>query len=108
MPLDITVMNAPAGVMVDHIDGNTLNNQRENLQLITNSRNLMKSKRALGGGIFHRLRPNEYWEPRMRVDGRIVRLGIYKSKEEAEAVLAAAREHVWNLPEFNPDGVRLQ
>lgn len=35
------ITRAPTGYVVDHIDGDTLNNQRENLQVTTNSRNLM-------------------------------------------------------------------
>lgn len=98
------IMRAPSDMIIDHIDGNTLNNQRENLQITTLSRNAMKGKTALNGGLY--LRDGKYWEARMRVDGRIVRLGRHPTKAKAQAMLDAARAHAWSA-RFNPDGFKL-
>jgi len=38
------IMDCPKGLVVDHIDGNTLNYQRDNLQCITQSLNMCKMK----------------------------------------------------------------
>ena len=96
------ITRAPAGLMVDHIDGDTFNNTRENLQVVTNSRNLMRAAHRKWPGVtLH----NGKWEGRLRVDGRIVRLGAYDTREEAVAMVAAAREHVWNDQSFNELGV---
>jgi len=37
----------PEDMEIDHIDGNGLNNQRENLQFVTHKENMMKSKNSM-------------------------------------------------------------
>lgn len=44
MTLHRFILNAPEGMLVDHKDGNTLNNQKINLRLCTASQNCMNSK----------------------------------------------------------------
>lgn len=40
------IMNAPKGKVVDHINHDTLDNRRENLRVITNTKNLQNRKGA--------------------------------------------------------------
>lgn len=97
------VSAAPAGMVVDHIDGNPLNNTRENLQITTNARNVMRSR--TGGVTFDRNLGK--WRVRKRVDGRMVSFGLFASREAADAMLASAMKHIWHSDEFNPLGTVL-
>lgn len=49
------IMNAPKGLVVDHIDGNGLNNQRDNLRVVTthqNNRNQHTLKTSKYPGVY--------------------------------------------------------
>jgi len=94
------ILAAPKGYVVDHIDGNPLNNRRENLQIATYSRNIM---RAYAGGTVGMA--GNRWRARMRVDGRPVSLGCYATREEAQAALVEARKMVWSDPAINELGI---
>lgn len=96
------IIGAPKGRVVDHINGDGLDNRKENLRICTQSQNL-RNKRN------HRLeqghlkgctwRKDAYlWEAQIWIDGRKVNLGYYRSQEEAHAayVKAAAK----NFGEF--------
>lgn len=62
------IMSPERGMVVDHIDGNPLNNTRENLQITTTARNVMRSRS--GGVTFDK--HHQMWRVRKRVDGRMV------------------------------------
>ena len=53
------IMNPPPGMVVDHIDGNTLNNQRSNLRVVTPGENV-RNRKAQPYGI-HRYR-GVFWD----------------------------------------------
>jgi hypothetical protein len=86
------VLAPPKGMVVDHIDGDPLNNTRDNLQIISQSRNCMKSRTAIKGGVTaHRGK----WRARMRVDGEMHSLGVYQDRDYAQAVVDAYRALMW-------------
>lgn len=90
------VMDAQPGQIVDHIDGNPLNCQRENLQFITQSRNLMKSSLAsrTSGTYFHK--GSGKWGARCRVDGKLVYIGMFDTQADAATAVKAVRDLAWS------------
>ncbi|WP_186276540.1 HNH endonuclease signature motif containing protein [Burkholderia gladioli] len=81
--------------MLDHIDGNGLNNRIENLRVCTPAQNQYNSRRKVSnrsghkGVVFHPKCPRKPWQAKIVVDGRVVSLGYYATVEEAGAAYAA-------------------
>jgi hypothetical protein len=81
------------GVVVDHIDHDTLNNMKSNLRVCTHAENKMNrgiNKNNLSGfkGVSQLKckrgsREYTYWRARINYQNKSVYLGIFKTKEEA-------------------------
>ncbi len=91
------IMGDPPGLVVDHINGNTSDNRRENLRICTHAENCrngrMRSHNKLGvKGVY--LEKGSY-RAQLVVDRKRLRLGTFKTLEEAKAayVEAANRYH---------------
>lgn len=72
--------------IVDHIDRNGLNNQKNNLRICTNSLNLRNCPRTRQGRSGYRgvtSLPRDRWLARINHDGKHLRIGMYTDKEEA-------------------------
>lgn len=91
------IMNpADSTVVVDHIDGNPLNNRKNNLRIITwdqNAQNISSNRRSITGvrGVSLDNRWGERWRARIRVNGKDINLGYYDTKEEAEEAVKKGR-----------------
>jgi hypothetical protein len=82
-------------MMVDHIDGNDENNQRENLRAVSKSVNQRNRYTHRAGGLFgagllrgNRRRP---WVAQLWAGGRLTRLGYFATEQEAHDRAEAAR-----------------
>lgn len=93
------IMEAPAHLEVDHINGNKLDNRRANLRLVSRGENQqnLRELRADNSSGYRGVarRPDGSWQAPLRLDGHLHWLGRHPTVEAAnEAVLAFRREHM--------------
>lgn len=90
------LLNAPAGVMVDHRNGDKLDNRRGNLRLCTNSQNQANRQVVRGAspfkGVTWQRRPDGrgFWNAKLIVNGVVSYLGRHDTDVEAAAAYNAA------------------
>lgn len=72
--------------VIDHIDNNKLNNNINNLQLITNRENSTKDKKQISGNYCIYITKNNNYMVRLRINGLKKSLGTYKNINEAKIV----------------------
>lgn len=73
------------GLLVDHIDGNKLNNNLSNLQLVTNRKNSskdIKNKTSKFTGVSWHKQSNK-WLAQVRRNNKVEYLGVFEKEEEA-------------------------
>ena len=85
------IMNVPKGMQIDHIDGNGLNNQKNNLRVVTNRINHMNRqwvrKSKYPGITWERRR--EHWVAQAQIGGKHIHIGSFPTEELAyQAYLA--------------------
>ena len=90
--MHVLIMNTKGNnsIVVDHIDGDSLNNQRENLRIATitqNNQNVAKRKNASSKykGVIWSKQHNK-WRVRITLNKKTISFGLYDSEEEAAKV----------------------
>ena len=81
------LLPVPPGFETDHIDGNGLNNQKDNLRISTRSQNAANSKIRVGGssefkGVAWNKRCRK-WRATIGVERQVKHLGLFKIEEKA-------------------------
>jgi len=79
-------------LVVDHIDGDNLNNHIENLRLITKSQNMMnrsKNKNSMYKGVYFNKNKNK-WSAKIQCDSEVTCLGTFDTPELAHAAYCKA------------------
>lgn len=94
-PMHRFLLKPPGGVMVDHIDGDRLDNRRANLRLCTNSQNQANRQVFRGVSPFKgviwqkRLNGTGSWKAQLVAQGEIVYLGVFDTDLDAAAAYNA-------------------
>jgi hypothetical protein len=88
------IMEAKKGDIVDHIDGNTLNNTRANLRFVTKTENSFNKAGGYGvskyRGVWYRSDRKTPWQAEIRVHGKKIWLGQFMTEIEAANAYDAA------------------
>lgn len=79
----MAVGDIPEGMVIDHINGNRLDNRLCNLRVATPTQNNQnhrprKSKSGLKGVVWHG--HAKAWQARIKINGKEKSLGLYKNK----------------------------
>ena len=86
------------GLVIDHIDGNKLNNIATNLQLITNKKNTSKdrkNKTSKYTGVSWHKQSNK-WLAQFRENSSVKYLGTFETEEEARDAYNASQERMYS------------
>jgi hypothetical protein len=94
IPMHRIIVNAPCEFLVDHIDGNGLNNRRSNLRLATVAQNqhnkkLQKNNKSGFKGVSFRQDRNN-WVARIGINSKYICLGSFDTPELAHLAYCKA------------------
>lgn len=95
VPLHRVLLGAGDKQIVDHINGDGLDNRRSNLRIGTQSLNCVNRRTTPGATMRGTLRAGKRWRARIKISGKVVNLGRYDTEEEAHAAYVdrAKQEH---------------
>lgn len=91
------LLDAPEGMQVDHINGDPLDNRRENLRLATPAQNQANRRKRSGGSSVYKgvswHKKGRAWRATINLDRKQIHLGFFKDQTEAaKAYDAKAKE----------------
>jgi hypothetical protein len=91
------IVAPPDGMIIDHIDRNTLNNQRSNLRITTQSVNIHNRTKQPGSSLYRGIsrRPDGSWLSQAWKDGQHYYIGIFDGEREAALAYDRVAKQLW-------------
>lgn len=87
------IIGKPApGTVVDHINGDSLDNRKSNLRTVSQSVNACNRSSPTRGVIFCPEKKTRPWRASVQINGRRIALGYHQTETEALNIARAARE----------------
>ena len=97
----ILFKDLPKGMVVDHLNGNGLDNRRSNLRIVSHQQNTRNrsgsqknSKSGVRGVYWHKQRGK--WAACIRHNGKNISLGLYDDLEEAKKSRLSKELEIWD------------
>lgn len=91
----VVLGRAPKGSVIDHINGDKLDNRRINLRVVSYRDNALNSTKQ-GDGVWWNKSKNR-WQSQHKVNGVRHYIGTFKTKEEALAAYSKYATHLLKL-----------
>lgn len=102
------IMNAPKGLQVDHINGNTLDNREKNLRVVTNAQNqqnrtrIQKNNKSGVRGVSWSKQHGK-WMAKLTLNYKQIYIGLYDELSDAENAIKYARA---NMMTHSPEALK--
>jgi hypothetical protein len=88
------IMQPPDNLFVDHINGNKLDNRRENLRIVTNQQNQWNQTRAKG---YYWNAERNKWQVTIVVNKKNIFLGRFDTEEQARQAYLNAKQELHKI-----------
>lgn len=92
------ITKCPVGMVVDHINGDTLDNRRENLRIVTHRENMSNQTKRPGSSKYRGVtfkKKEKKWVAQIQINGKRTYLGRFDIEEDAAKAFLEVAERVY-------------